>query len=232
MSRLTIVLFMGLGLLATRPGLKAAPDKVSFSPSAASVQAYDYLEVTATIEKPDAANPFLDAVISGSFGRAGADEQVEVEGFCDSAKGDVFRIRFVPTKPGDYAYTVTYRQGGFEQTHPGTFSATDGHRRGPIRVDPNHHWHFVWEGTGEHYYFNGTTAFWLMGWREEWIIRGCIERLQRLKINRLRVLLAGGANILWGEPVMTGENFTLFLRPWVAEAPGSFDHPNLDFTRF
>jgi hypothetical protein len=31
---------------------------------------------------------------------------------------------------------------------------------------------------------------------------------------------------------MTGENFTMMLRPWVAEAPKSFDQPKIDFTRF
>jgi hypothetical protein len=99
-------------------------------------------------------------------------------------------------------------------------------------VDPEYPWHFIWEGTGEHYFFNGTTAFWLMGWREERIINYCIERLAKLKINRIRALLAGAATIYWGEPVMTGGNFTYFLRPWVAEAPESFDRPGIDFTRF
>src|SRR3989441_9363000 len=91
---------------------------------------------------------------------------------------------------------------------------------------------YIWEGTGEHYFFNGTTAFWLMGWRDERIINNCIDRLRALKINRIRVLLSGAANILWGEPVMTGENFTMMLRPWMAEAPNSFDNPKIDFTRF
>jgi hypothetical protein len=53
-----------------------------------------------------------------------------------------------------------------------------------------------------------------------------------MKINRMRVLLAGAANMMWGEAVMTGENFTMFLRPWIAQAPESFDNPGIDFTRF
>ena len=61
-----------------------------------------------------------------------------------------------------------------------------------------------------------------MGWSEERIINQSIERFRGLKINRIRVLLAGAADILWGEPVMTGENFTMMLRPWLAEAPKSF----------
>src|ERR1700729_123194 len=73
----------------------------------------------------------------------------------------------MPSSPGEYAYSVVYRQGGFERTYAGRFQATSGRRRGPIRVDPQYPWHFIWEGTGEHYFFNGTTAFWLMGWCEE-----------------------------------------------------------------
>src|SRR5262249_42003736 len=140
--------------------------------------------------------------------------------------------RFMPSSPGDYAYAIAYRQGGQETTHTGAFRATDGHRQGPLRIDPRFPWHFIWEGTGRHYYFNGTTAFWLMGWREERIIYYCIERLRRLKVNRLRVLLSGAANILWGEPVMTDDRFTLMLRPWIAQAPDSFDRPGIDYARF
>ena len=88
------------------------------------------------------------------------------------ADGSVFRIRFMPSAPGDYTYSVVYRQGGFDKTYQGAFQRhADGHApRGPIRVDPQYPWHFIWEGTGEHYFFNGTTAFWLMGWRDERII--------------------------------------------------------------
>ena len=95
--------------------------------------------------------------------------------------GSVFRIRFMPASPGDYAYSVDYKQGGDETTHTGTSRRPPGHRRGPLRVDPKYPWHFIWEGTGEHYFFNGTTAFWLMGWRENRIINNSIDRLQRLR---------------------------------------------------
>jgi hypothetical protein len=219
-------------LVLKAPLLTAAPRKVSFSQASDSVEAYDFVEVVAQVDGPDAVNPFLDATLTGSFGSAGAGAPTPVEGFCDSADGSVFRIRFMPSRAGDYGYSIKYKQGNFEAAHEGKFTATNGHRRGPIRVDSQYPWHFIWEGTGEHYFFNGTTAFWLMGWREDRVINNCIERLHDLKINRLRVLLAGAANILWGEPVMTGENFTLFLRPWMAKAPEDFDHPQIDYTRF
>jgi hypothetical protein len=218
--------------LALSATLLAAPREVSFSPGGRSVEAYDFLEVTVNVAGQDARNPFTDVTLLGSFAKAGAIERRNVEGFCDSPDGTLFRIRFMPTSLGDYTYSVTYRQGDFEKTSTGTFHASDGHRRGPIRVDPNYPWHLIWEGTGEHYFFNGTTAYWLPGWRDERIINNSLERLHRLKVNRLRVLLSGAANIFWGEPVMTGDNFTMCLRPWMAEAPESYDHPGIDYTRF
>src|SRR2546422_1930154 len=51
-----------------------------------------------------------------------------------------------------------------------------------------------------HYFFNGTTAFLLMAWQYEKIIQDSIDRLHRLKVNRIRVLLGGGRSAsFWGE---------------------------------
>jgi hypothetical protein len=224
---------LGLIAFAHASIVLGAPKAVAFSQSADAVETYDFLEITAKIDGPDAANPFLDATLAGSFEKSGAAERTQVQGFCDSDDGSIFRIRFTPSAPGDYTYSVVYQQGATEKTRAGSFRASPSHRRGPIRVDAQYPWHFIWEGTSEHYFFNGTTAFWLMGWREERIIDNTIERLQKLKINRLRVLLAGGANILWGEPVMLeNKNFTLLLRPWKAKSPENFDRPQIDFARF
>jgi len=223
---------VGLFSLALMSSTAWPASQVSFSQPVETVEAYDYVEVIARVDKPDVRNPFLDATVTGSFSKADGTDRKSVEGFCDSTDGSVFRIRFMPASPGDYTYSATYRQGATEATHTGAFKASVSRRKGPVRVDPEYPWHFIWETTGEHYFFNGTTAFWLMGWRDERIINNCIDRLRQLKINRIRVLLSGAANILWGEPVMTGDNFTLMLRPWMAEAPKSFDNPKLDFTRF
>jgi len=214
------------------PAVFASPADVTFSPGAVTVEAYDFVEVTLNVASPDAKNPFTDVTVEAQFGKTADSKRLTADGFCDSPDGSVFRVRFMPSSAGDYTYSITYRQGNFEKTQTGRFRATDGHRRGPIRVDPSYPWHFIWEGTREHYFFNGTTAFWLMGWRDEWTINSAIERLHRLKINRLRVLLAGSADIFWGEPVMTGENFKYGLRPWIAQAPESWDRPGIDYTRF
>ena len=93
-------------------------------------------------------------------------------------------------------------------------------------MNPQYPWHFIWEGTGEHYFFNGTTAYWLMGWKDERIIDYSLERLHRLKINRLRVTIAGRTNTFYGEPVMVGHKFTVYLTPWPAKLPGCPKRPS------
>jgi hypothetical protein len=219
--------------LAFSATLGAAPRQVTvtFSPLE-NLEVYDIFELTFHVDRPDAPNPFTDVTLRGTFAKDGTSEKWNIEGFCDSPDGSVFRLRFMPSSPGDYTYTVTYQQGSFQNRTDGGVRVSAGHRRGPLRVDPNYPWHFIWEGTGEHYFFNGTTAYWLPGWRDERIINYSLERLHRLKVNRLRVLLAGSANMFWGERVMTGENFTMYLRPWVAKSPESFENPGIDYTRF
>ena len=180
---------------------------------------------------PDVRNPFTDASVTGSFTASGG-QRFNIEGFCDSPDGSVYQIRFAPPSAGDYSYTVAYQQGPLRKDFSGSFHATDGHRKGPVRVDPQYRWHFIWEGTGEHYFFNGTTAYWLTGWKDERIIRDSIDRLHRLKVNRLRVTVAGRSNLFFGEPVMIGENYSNLPTPWIAERPNDFTHPGFDYTRF
>lgn len=225
-SVLLLGLITGLHRLGGRSTLEAPA--VTFTQSTDTVDAYDFVEVTAAVSKPTAKNPFVDVALTGQLRRRDA-APVAVQGFCDSADGRIYRIRFMPSQPGKHSYEVTFRQGDAVRTHKGTFEAKSGKRRGLLRVDKEHPWHFVWEGTGEHYFFNGTTAFWLMGWRDENIIKAAIDRLDRLKINRIRVLIDGTANTFWGEAIMLDSNITLHLRPWVTSNPGSFDN---DYTRF
>jgi hypothetical protein len=217
--------------LAAAP-MRGSPTKVAFTQSAKELEAYDLVEITANVEKPDAQNPFTDATLSGTFSKADGTDKREVSGFCDSDDGGVFRIRFMPSSPGDYAYSLVYRQGSFEAVQSGAFHASDGHRSGPIRVDPKYPWHFVWEGTGQHYFFNGTTAYFLLGWRDENTIRYSIDRLHRLKVNRLRVTIAGREDLFFGEPIMIGDNFTTYPTPWPAQHPEEMLHPGFDYSRF
>jgi hypothetical protein len=229
MKRLSRVL---IGLAVATCFAWAAPAAVTYSQSAPSVEAYDFVEVTVHVDSPGVQNPFTEATVTGSFGKAGSSERLAVDGFCDSSDGTTFRIRFMPSSAGDYAYSVVYKARGEQKNHEGTFQATPGHRRGPIRVDPNYRWHFIWEGTGEHYFFNGTTAFFLVGWRDERIIDFSLERLHRLKINRVRTLLGGRVSTMYGEPVMNSEEFSVYLSPWPAVKADDFNHPGFDYSRF
>ena len=58
---------------------------VSFQPATPTVEAYDFAEVVVNVAAPDAANPFTDVTLSGSFGRKGEAARTAVEGFCDAA---------------------------------------------------------------------------------------------------------------------------------------------------
>lgn len=222
--------FAALTILAVHAS--AAPSKITFAPSASSVDAYDFVEVTITVTNPDARNPFTDTSVTGSFAPASGGPQTHVDGFCDSPDGSIYRIRFTPPAAGDYKYSIAYHQGPFQKEYAGVLHAINAHRKGPIRIDPQYRWHFIWEGTGEHYFFNGTTAYWLTGWKDERIIRNSIDRLHRLKVNRIRVTVAGRSNLFFGEPVMTGSNYSNLPTPWITERPNDFTHPGFDYARF
>jgi hypothetical protein len=127
---------------------------------------------------------------------------------------------------------VTLKAGQETQTYSGKFTATDNHRRGPLRVDPAYPWHFIWEGTGEHYFFNGTTAYWLVGWRDEPTIQYAIDRLARLKVNRMRVSISGRTRCAYGEAVMNGTRWNVYLSPWPARDASDLTHPDFDYSRF
>lgn len=108
--------FARLCFLLPAVSLPGAPLKVSFDPPAANIEAYDFVEVTAHVEQPDARNPFTGAGLAGTFGPRDGHERREISGFCDSEDGSVFRVRFMPAAPGDYSYTVTYKQGDFSRS--------------------------------------------------------------------------------------------------------------------
>ncbi len=224
-----IPLIIVASLMTSENGL--AQKTITLAQSAATVPAYEFVEVTLAVTSPDAANCFTDATVKGQFEKA-VGLSYAVDGFCDAADGSMFRIRFMPEAPGDYSYSVTYQQGEFTRTFSGKFTATDAHRRGVVRVDTQYPWHFLWSGTGEHYFWNGTTTYWLMGWKDEAVVSSSIDRLHNLKVNRMRVLIASRASSFWGEPIVPGDNFTFNLNPWTARKPDSTEDPQFDYARF
>lgn len=204
--------------------------------SSAKVETYDFVEVTLTISQPEVSNPFVEAGLNGRFGKKGG-PQKEVFGFCDSDDGSVFRIRLMPSEPGEHTYTLTYRETNrFSQEFTGNFVAKRSENKGIVRVDPEHPFHFIYEGTGDHFFYNGTTAYHLLSWTDDAKMLHCIERIAATGCNRIRFLNYGRASDgEWGEGMVQSEAFNWTLCPWPAKYPkrqlkeGS---PEFDHTRF
>lgn len=234
-ARCRTQLFLLVGVIIMAGAACGEPARLStatFQQSAAEIAAYDFVEVTLRLGWPHPRNPFSEASLTGWFETVDGRKRWPVEGFCDAADGSVFRVRLTPPKAGDYRFVVDYRYKGDKRSFQGTFRAVERRNKGPVLVDTLFPWHFVWEGTGEHYFFNGTTAYWLFGFRDDSVIAASLERLARLKINRVRVTIAGRSNVLFGEPVSVSPEWTTFVTPWPAKNPDDVYHPEFDFSRF
>src|SRR5690242_1743579 len=83
--------------------------EVSFRPAAGEVDAYDFVEIAVAVAQPGKINPFTQASVRGRFRREG-EEPVVVDGFCDAADGTLFKVRYLPSRPGRYQYTIDYHQ--------------------------------------------------------------------------------------------------------------------------
>ncbi len=218
------------------PSNAVAGKKITLSQNLNEVETYNFVEVTLNLTQPDASNPFEEVDVTGRFGKKGGPEK-RVIGFCDSDDGSVFKIRFMPSEPGEYTYAVEYREaGGLAEEFKGNFSARKGTNKGMVRVDPKHPFHFVWEGTGEHYFYNGATAYHLLSWTDERRMLNCVDRIAATGCNRIRFLNYGRASDNeWGEGMVQSEEFVWTLSPWPARYPtrqlkeGS---PEFDHTRF
>lgn len=224
----------GSGSDVANPPHPVTLPNITFVQSSNSVEVYDFLEVALNVEQPNALNPFADVFVHAKFSlmEGKGVSNVAVQGFCDSVDGNIFRVRFMPMEPGEYTYLVTYWQNNLQKVHSGTFKAVDAKRRGQVVVDPTHPWHFIWKGTLEHYFLNGTTAFLLMGWDDEKIIRDALDRFHLLGVNRVRVLLDGRTDHFWTEPIKPGGGFHAHLNPWIAKRPDDITNPGFDYSRF
>jgi inosine-uridine nucleoside N-ribohydrolase len=215
-----------------KSGTHSAPKNIAV-PSKNQVQRYDYQEVTFRVVAPDARiNPFKAVRLNATFSHEDGTSQT-VEGFCDSQEGSVFRVRYMPVKTGRYTYEATFDYNGTTERAKGAFEVIASTRKGPLRLDKTNPWHFVYDN-GDHYFWNSTTAYWMLGLRDESEITRSIDRLAGYGINRIRVAINGRAHggIRWNEPtVVESPEFTLRLDPWVAERPGDLDAPNFNVTQ-
>jgi len=222
-----------LVLFATGVVAAAIPEEAKFSQSAGAVGTFDFVEVTLKLERPGALNPFTDAELGGEFSMEGGGP-LRVDGFCDSDDGSLYRIRFMPLKPGRYVYTATFRSGDLVFSKQGRFRARDARQPGVVRVDGQHPFHFVYEGTGAHYFWNSTTTYQILGWDDDTLLKS-IERLARLGVNRVRVALCGRTEggQRWSEPlVVRTKKFDFKMEPWPAARPDDLKNPGYDVTRF
>jgi len=219
-------------LAGSTPPLSAAEPQITFTSSADTVDCYDFLEIIIRASGSQAQNPFTDVTVEGTFNLQGG-PPLRVDGFCDAADGSLFRIRFMPSTPGTYDYTVKYREGTFETIHQGQFAARDAKKRGIVRVDPEYPAHFRWAGTQERFFWNGTTTYWLAGWDDD-NIRHILDRLDQHKITRVRAALSGRVKDghAWFEEVFPTSSFSFLLNPWVAKEPANVENPGPDVTRF
>ncbi len=198
------------------------------------VEAHDFQEIRVNVPVPTAKNPFTDVNLSAVF-TAPNGEKINVKGFCDDQAGKLFIIRFMPRQTGLYAWTLSWEQNGKTQKVSDKFSSIGSKRKGMVQIDPAYPWHFMWEGTKEHYFYNGTTCYWLLGWKDESMIRGVIDRYAKTHINRMRVSMNARQNdgSRWSEPmVKESAKFTFMLNPWIAARPLDLDDPGFDVTRF
>ncbi|MDO4357243.1 MAG: DUF5605 domain-containing protein [Clostridia bacterium] len=126
-------------------------------------------------------NPYIDYPVRAVF--TGRNEQVSVDGFYD---GDgVYRVRFMPSFEGEYAYRIT--SPAFDGAVEGSFTAVapSGDNHGPVRVANTHH--FAHED-GTPYYPAGTTCYvWEL--QEEAVQRKTLAELKKGYFNKIRFCL-------------------------------------------
>lgn len=119
---ITGVLLVVAALLDGLVGFPSLPPRsVSFAQSVKELDAYDFVELTAEVAPPRPLNPFMDATLSATFETVTGDKRWRIDGFCDAEDGSLHRVRFMPSVPGDYRYSVQYLQGWSRRNATGTF---------------------------------------------------------------------------------------------------------------
>ena len=176
-----------------------------------SVEQWGVFELA--LKGPTNGNPFLDVRFSARFKQG--TNSVEANGFYD---GDgVYRVRFMPEKPGKWSYrTVSNarkldgKSGSFAVTRPSP------QNHGPVRVA--HTYHFAY-ADGTPYKELGTTCY-VWEWQPEPLQEQTLKTLASSPFNKIRFCVFP-KHYVWNtnEPIMY---------PF----PGEPAATNWDFTRF
>lgn len=223
---------LALGCLLLRPLAHSQALRGAADADTIAVHAFFQFSITWK-NKPSGINPFTEVQVSGTV-QTPAGQRVHVQGFCDSQEGKVFRLRFMPQMPGTYGYQIEFVSSTQRQTWRGTWEAVPGGRLGVVEVSDSFPTHFRYRHSPRYFFWNGTTAYWLAGWKDPATIDQALERLASLGVNRVRVGINGRSHggDRWHEPtVVECPSFTLKLNPWVATNPASLDTPGFDVNR-
>ncbi len=197
------------------------------------VPVFGQAEISLLLAAPGLGNPFTQARLQGTFTDP-AGESMTVDGFCDEPDGSVFRIRCMPRTSGTYTFALRFRShDGADLSHTGSFEAAPSEHEGVVQIDPDHTWHFLFSRSRRHFFWNATTAYYLMGWRDERVIEAILDRLASKGVNRVRVLLYGRQwDRPWNQPVVSSDGFTMMLNPWPCLFPEDASSPEFDLSRF
>ncbi len=173
----------------------AAGPRVDFAAPAVTVACHDYVEVTIRLAEAQRLETPGVISVSGVFTREGEASAI-VDGFRDAADGSTHRVRFAPSHPGTYSYSVTYRSGDHVATHEGHFEASGVAGKGMLRADPEFPAHFQWDGSKERFFWNGLTAG-IIATCDDSAMVGRLEILDRARITGIRVALTDDSIDAW-----------------------------------
>ena len=166
-----------ISLMIFSLNIKASQPAFSFKQEITEVEVYDFIELKINGKAEQVDNPFTDVNIMGYFTDPAGNKD-SIEGFCDEQLGKIYKVRYMPLSIGKYSFRIAVKCQGKTKYFKGNLNVLASGRNGPVRVDSEHPWHFIYEGTGEHYFWNSTTTYWMMGWKDEEIIRDAIELLK------------------------------------------------------
>lgn len=171
-------------------------------------------------------DPFGGESISANFHLG--DQVHVVTGFIDAEDGSLVRFRFLPMAPG--TLEVAALVDGESLT--AEMEIAPYRHRGVLQAVSDR---FVWSISGEPFFWNSTTAYLMLGLRED-VMNTALDRLAEEGVNRIRVAICPSRQVSggrWMEPAVTErEDFTFCYGPWPAARPGNPLDPGFDTTQF